>query len=223
MKRLRPIAAVAIVLLLGSFMIHLARPTEPSFQGHRLSEWLNDYSPAFSNGMVILKPEAKRKAAEHAVKEIGTNAIPTLLRCLQATDFPMKTRLNSLLDKQHYLRFRFHSFEDTATLANQGFLILRYDALPAAPTLVQLIQSQDPKRRRWALVCLFCIIQKKDNFLPLILQSLHDSDRSVQITAANCVMIMYPEEAEKAGIYKMFSWMKPATSNPVEAGPRAAK
>ena len=80
MKRLRFILIVLAVFLAGAVVINAVRRPEPSYQGRTLSQWMSDVAPHFSNGMATPKPAEVRQAAEIAVKAIGSNAVPTLVR-----------------------------------------------------------------------------------------------------------------------------------------------
>ena len=239
MKRLRIIIILLAVLFTGIFVIYLIQPKEPSYQDRKLSEWLADYSlartPSAETGHdLVPNREATMKAAERAVKAIGTNAIPTLLKWLQAKDSPLKTKLQAALAKQHFIRVHFQRFEDKANLANWGFCILGNDALPAVPTLMRIMQSPDDRERRWALPCLFAFTEKQDIVLPLVLQSLHDSDRGVQWEAAFYLNDKFPDRRAEYGPFPLSCvipespiWpmirMLNSTTNSTQLAPAAGK
>jgi hypothetical protein len=63
----------------------------PVYQGKGLRTWAREYSLNLNTGI----PESvkKREAAEAAIRGIGTNAIPALLRMLRERDSAMKCRL----------------------------------------------------------------------------------------------------------------------------------
>lgn len=204
MKRLRLIAMVVAFLLLGLLAFRPTDPKEPEYKGRKLSEWLNDNQHNASHTNSIQDSEAVWKTTEHAVKEIGTNAIPTLLLWIQSTNAPLRDRMNSLLDKQSVIRFRFQDSMDKPMMAEYAFKMLGNDALPAVPALVQLARSSNATQRFNARLCLDIIDDKRKVLLPVYLQLLHDSDRHLQLSTALYLSENYPEEAEKAGVNKMF-------------------
>src|SRR5260370_2105057 len=72
--------AVLFVALLGGLVWVPCRASEPVYQGKPLSAWLKD-----------LYPEWKEDVSPHAVvafREMGTNAIPALLKIIQSYDSP---------------------------------------------------------------------------------------------------------------------------------------
>src|SRR5581483_11052027 len=86
MKRLRFIRIV-LVLVLGCLTIAIFRAREPRYQGRTLSEWIkvgDDAYSAFTAHLVgypynELEADPGWKASSHAVRQMGTKAIPFLL------------------------------------------------------------------------------------------------------------------------------------------------
>jgi len=223
MKRLRVIVIAAVVLFLGWLLSHRIEPREPSYQGRRLSTWIYDYFDATRPHSKFPDPRATRQAAQHAIKEMGTNAIPTLLQWLQATDSPMKTRLNSLLNKQHYVRFRFLTAGQKQSMADLCLQTLGKDALPAVPALIKICQSGGSSQRAWALGSLLSITRDRETVLPLLLDLFHGPDASAQVVAAIYLHDNYPDAAEKAGVYQKFPQWKHSATNTVETNSPAAR
>ena len=71
-----------VAVAIGFFAL---RPREPVYQGKRLSEWLADFNRA-GRGQID-------QAAERAIRQIGTNALPFLLTDLSTLDSPYKLAL----------------------------------------------------------------------------------------------------------------------------------
>jgi HEAT repeat protein len=127
-KKQRIVIAALLIVLLGGVAWWLLRPSEPSYQGKSLSAWLGDY----------LLPNAGASDADDAVRHIGTNAIPTLLRMLRAKDSPLKTKSIKLLGRQNLLKIKitpanFKNFE-----ARLAFRALGESASNAVPELLQI-------------------------------------------------------------------------------------
>src|SRR5260370_31341254 len=87
---------VLFVALLGGLVWVLSRPAEPAYHGKPLSAWLKDF-----NGV----PEDTNQAAYVAFRELGTNAIPALLKTLQSRDRPFQKLILALNRTQSLIHF----------------------------------------------------------------------------------------------------------------------
>jgi len=109
-----PHRRILTAILLCALATMLATPpahsAEPKYQGQSLTKWLGNYSRAEADS-----PQEKR--ASEAVRAIGTNAIPHLLRMLTSDDLQLQ------MD------------------AKNGFTILGPTAAPAVPALAKLLAS----------------------------------------------------------------------------------
>jgi hypothetical protein len=130
--------AVIILALLGIVVIGLIfapKPSEPTYEGKRLSIWLREMSDS---------PEQQKRAA-NAVRAMGTNALPSLVRMLQARDSKFKEYVRSLLARQKLVRVRLsppariqHDF------ACRGLWVLGPMAAAAIPSLEENLVSRKP-------------------------------------------------------------------------------
>src|SRR5258708_4956793 len=79
MTRRRKWLLVAACALVACVVVGvITRGKEPSYGGKRLSEW-----GAMYDGRAMMKPSAvDKRDADEAIKHIGTNALPYLLRCI---------------------------------------------------------------------------------------------------------------------------------------------
>ena len=148
-KRVYIALAVLLVALISVAVWQLlhSQEREPVYQGKRLRVWLGEYDAWTPYGAI----EA-RNAAEAAIRQIGTNAIPTLLNMLRKKDSPLVSRLIPLWDQRvtrtSYLPFwvAYPSWYQVhaAVLndqASMGFEILRTNARPAVPALVKIYEQ----------------------------------------------------------------------------------
>jgi hypothetical protein len=103
-KKRRILFSALLVMLLGSFAWWLLLPSEPFYQGKSLSAWLEDY--VSTNGW---NPNAE---TDEAVRNMGTNAYPTLFQMLRAKDSPTKAKLIGLLDRQNLVSINIMASED---------------------------------------------------------------------------------------------------------------
>ena len=149
-KRVQVAVAVLLVALVGVNIwrgLHKRGP-EPVYQGRRLSLWLRDYAGCDTS------PEewdrAKRRA-EHAVRQIGTNAIPNLLEMVRKNESPRMSRLISFWD--HHIAMLKNMpawvqhpawYKNQARYLNMegeiGFKILGAEAQLAVPELMNIYE-----------------------------------------------------------------------------------
>jgi hypothetical protein len=98
-KRLGIAFGVVLLTVAGIIagLIWFANTRDPVYQGKPLSAWLeayNDNPP----------PSATRHEADEALRHLGTNALPALLRRMRAKDTAFKNRWFALVQKQHLIR-----------------------------------------------------------------------------------------------------------------------
>ena len=223
MKRLRVILVFVAVLLGGLLVILFSRPGEPSYQGRRLSQWLDEYEATAFMRVQSTDTKARSQAAHHAVKMIGTNAIPFLIQWLQFTNSPSRDRYNLLLSKQKLIRFRFETERHANNPALRGFGILRDDAQSAAPELARLLESPRQDQRYMAIECLVVIDSEQHKLLPVFLQAFKSTDFNTRMWAGAHLRDAYPAEAEKAGVALDFPGWKPAVTGGTVTNTPAAK
>jgi len=119
-------------------MWQLFRDHEPSYQGRTLSQWV-DQTP---EGWYVNSTEAPE-----AIRRIGTNAIPTILKWISYESSPLRTRIAMLLSRLH-LQPRFTLYpEQRADHAEIVFSILGPEARAAIPELTRLALTSSDDRR----------------------------------------------------------------------------
>jgi hypothetical protein len=122
-----------------------------------LSTWLVDYptvpvSP--TNSASRLQTLTDIRQIEAAVREIGTNAIPTLLNWLRADDTPIKDSFARLAARHSWMPFHPLSSRDQNLLAFGGFRILGRVASPAMPALRAMLHDDNFETRLRAAIAL---------------------------------------------------------------------
>src|SRR5712691_7891424 len=95
-KKLGILLAVLFVALLGGLVWMLSRPTEPAYQGKPLSTWLTNL---YGWGGDTNHP------AFVAFREMGTNAIPALLKIMESGDPPLQRMILELNRRQSLVHF----------------------------------------------------------------------------------------------------------------------
>ena len=84
---------------------------EPTYKGRTLSGWMKmqERPPINDSGMV----DGGLTLANEAIRHIGTNAIPFLLRMLTAQDSPRSSKINEWLQNHdHWERLSWRSADD---------------------------------------------------------------------------------------------------------------
>ena len=170
-QRYRTVLFVLLAGVILAFTFYALRPREPVYQGRRLSAWLRDMG---------LYPAKYRHDAEEAVRQIGTNSLPTLLKLLAAKDsFLKKLTLASLAKMHPLIRVDWPSAQDLHVRAMLAFHVLGPEAKAAIPALTDLLKH--PETAPSAARALMSI--GPDAVLPLV-RALTNENRIVRRTAA---------------------------------------
>jgi len=122
--------AVLFVALLGGLVWVLSRPTEPIYQGKPLGAWLNEF-----NGV----PEDTNQAAFVAFSQMGSNAIPALLRIIQSDDSPLQRMILKLNRMQSLVPFPVRNTWPQKLAASFALYAAGVKAKPALPLLTSLL------------------------------------------------------------------------------------
>lgn len=137
----RRIASTIALLAFLAFLAWLAfHSSEPSYHGKSLSAWLEQARPnnEFDNpfqDIYLDTPSAR------AVRAIGKDALPTLLRLAHTRDTLPRQALFDLFQRYHWLGFRTQRFEDIHLKAAYGFLVLGPEAKSALPELISMLDD----------------------------------------------------------------------------------
>jgi hypothetical protein len=197
MKNRRIIFILLAVLLVGLLVFCFTGPTEPTYKGRKLTSYLRGPweqidgpqtdNPHFGPDIV-------------AIRAIGTNGIPTLLRLIQAHDPPWKAKMISFLNRQKIIHLDIRDARRRRELGIEGFYILAELARPAVPELVRLTENSEPEIRGAALQSLNHIPVTKEVFQPVLERLCHDINKLVKIIASECYYQYYPFEAQRARV-----------------------
>jgi tetratricopeptide (TPR) repeat protein len=123
---LRLIVCLALIVIGG--IVWLAwPPREPSYQGKSLSYWLSSQM-------------YQGTGSSNALRSIGTNAIPTLLRLLKSKDSALTEKLSDLIERQSFVHNPIVSADEKRQKASLGFLLLGQMATNAVPALIDIYQ-----------------------------------------------------------------------------------
>lgn len=172
---------------LARLLLYKPSPPEPVYQGRRLSEWLAHKQ----DGTHV------HVGTEEAIRQIGTNAIPTLLQMLRAHDSPLKLKLMDLAQKQHVIPIHWTSAEDHNIAATYAFQILRATASNAVPALIEIYEKRISGQSAWCVVYSLYDIgpAAQSATIPVLAKTLTDSNAPAYVrnTAAVGLSIMYSQ------------------------------
>jgi len=130
-------AVLAVFALLAWLAFH---SSEPSYHGKSLSAWLEqarqneEIENPFSD-IYLDTPSAR------AVRAMGKDALPFLLRMAHTRDTPLRRSMVDLSRRYDWLRIHPQRFEDIQMKVAYGFLVLGPGARPALPELISMLDD----------------------------------------------------------------------------------
>jgi hypothetical protein len=136
-KRLSAILFIlfALLAIAGLRQILRPRPHDPIYKDKRLSVWLKGYDD--QNKMA----GTEWQAADEAVRDAGTNAIPTLLKMLRAKDSDFTFLAIRLIRQQTLVKNPFPLASELNNRGSRGLQRLGIDATNAVPALVEIFNQ----------------------------------------------------------------------------------
>lgn len=145
---------VLLLALLGALVWDGTRRREPVYEGRELSSWLERHVPT-SDANPPYNSAGWHKANE-ALKTIGTNGIPTLLRMIEAHEPPPFVRtLLDLAQRQRWVRIHYRYPSQRNEEAEYAFAVLSTNAASAVPELIRIYQrNASPSSQRCAALAL---------------------------------------------------------------------
>jgi HEAT repeat protein len=131
------VALAVLVVALASVIVsvivwQLLQRREPEYQGYSLSSWLNN---------VEYTGKLSASAAE-AVRQMGTEALPTLLRMLRAKDSSLKLQLMDWAARQPFVKIEHTPAEELNLRAKCAFAALGAKAQSAVPALIEIANQK---------------------------------------------------------------------------------
>jgi len=162
----------AAVLLLGvSFWRR-----EPRYKGRSLSAWLEDLD---------LETSHSPDQAEQAVRAIGTNAFPSLVRMLCSEEPFWERAVVELEKRQAVLRLRFTPANAVRYRAVLGYGVLGVAARDNVPALIRALTSEknSPQVRASVAAALGCIGPAAHDALPALARAAEDTNPQVHRNA----------------------------------------
>jgi hypothetical protein len=161
------LAAALLAAVVGVVRL-LPGPPEPVYEGRKLSAWL-------ARGATLRARE--RDEAYAVVRELGTNAIPTLLSMARAYDSPLELKWLGLVQRLPVLKLHHTPANSLRFQAELGFDALRSAASGAVPDLMKIYrQAPSPAVQDAAIVALGDIGPPASDAVPLMIEATTSSD-----------------------------------------------
>jgi hypothetical protein len=164
------IAATAAVALLMFWPA-----TEPSYEGKPLSHWLEQYRLARHHGVL------GQAQSEEAVRAIGTNAFPVLIRMIQTHDSRLKQLLMNWSSKQTLFQLGFTPASELRYRAMIGYEILGPAAKSQVAELTAILtMAKVAEVRASTASALGNIGEEAKSAVPALLITAKDQDQRVR-------------------------------------------
>jgi hypothetical protein len=109
-------------------------PVEPVWQGKKLSQWLTECDSD--------NPRDLSESARTAIRTMGTNALPYLLRRIGTRDSKAKMQLRAWAGKGSIIRRLTPTHYNFRISAAAGIEALGKEAAPAVPELIELLHDE---------------------------------------------------------------------------------
>jgi HEAT repeat protein len=182
-KKRRILLAFLIVAVIGTVVWEMVvwermPRNEPVYMGKPLSYWLKGYDqlPIYTNR----PPVSTRYQADQAVREIGTNCIPALLRMLQQPNPSLIDRIVALAQKQHLIKIPFTP-ANLNEKAFWSFMALGSAASNAVPQLVAIFEKNPASFPQMAAPAILGKIgHASEPAIPGLLRGIGNTNRSVR-------------------------------------------
>ena len=142
MKPPYTILNVVAVVFAGCALFYALHTREPVYGGKSLSVWAEDLYPKrpFSEPADVGEFFVKRDQANSAIRQMGTNALPCLLKMLHYRDSSLKIQLMKLAAKQNVIRIRLTLASRINQGAAQAIVGLGILGKPAIPDLIETLE-----------------------------------------------------------------------------------
>jgi hypothetical protein len=168
--------AIAAVSLIAS----LRQPREPEYDGVPLS----DYLRSLTYSQVRLE-----RSARDAIRAMGSNAVPHLIKILDARESRFKTRFNELAGRYSFTRFRFTLMDAQQVQAAMACQELGPAAAAAIPSLARLVD--DPQLGSWAVAAL---AEVSPQTFPLLTNAMNSRWPATRFAAVGQLRLARPRE-----------------------------
>ena len=142
--RLVLLAGLVAVVVAGGISWLTLRTREPVYQGKSLTAWLEQVrEPGYQTQPT--KGDQAITEAETAITQIGTNALPYLMKMAAVKDSVLKDKLIGLSRRQSIVRIHFRRAADYHYAAAEGLSLI-------IPALTNRLSVDENETNRWQIV-----------------------------------------------------------------------
>ncbi|HEV7924290.1 MAG TPA: HEAT repeat domain-containing protein [Verrucomicrobiae bacterium] len=147
--------------------------SEPVYQGKPLSSWLKDMENWNGN---------TNDAAFMAFRDMGSNAIPPLLRVLQSGGGRFRHMVMAVNDKQSVVQLPFGKPWEQSMAAARGLYAMGSNARPALPALTNLLFHSNE-----TITSAIAMAGIGTDALPILLSALSNQNYRIRIAAVSAL------------------------------------
>lgn len=166
--------AILLLAVTVFVLVRLWQPTEPSYKGKSLSHWLEQYHSARGTGTASGE-------AEEAIRRVGTNALPTLIRMIRVRDSWLKETAMKWSSKQEFIKFSFTPASKRRFQAQAGYQVLGAAAKAQVPQLMTILTNDSIAQvRQCTASALGFIGEEAQSAVPALLITAKDPDNQVR-------------------------------------------
>ena len=165
-RRTRQLALLALLLVLAIVAL-LNLPNglwEPGYQGKSLAHWVHDLDSTSSQ---------EKTNAVFAIRHIGTNALPFLVRRLNVRDSGLKLWCEKILARQRWVRIHFRDNYQLHHEAMRALAILGPEARSAIPDVARHVNDYPD-----TLMATYTLWQIGTNSTPVLVEALTNANNS---------------------------------------------
>jgi hypothetical protein len=187
-KRLRLTVGLLLAGVLGLCIWRATAPREPVFEGRTLSSWLDHHVASSAARPPYGSPGWKQ--ADKALRTIGSNAVPTLLRMIRAKDRPPAViKAMQFAERYRWTGIHYRYAYELNEEAEYAFEVLGTNAVSAVPGLIQIYEENvSPSSQRCAAQALGNIGREARPALPALIQRFTHTNTEVRFNAVSAVM-----------------------------------
>jgi HEAT repeats len=187
-KRIGIVTGLLLAGVVGFLLWRPREAREPVFEGRPLTSWLDHHVAASDARPPYNSPGWKK--ADEALRVIGTNGIPTLLKMIQAKDPPpIVVKMLAMARRHGLLRRNYRYAEPRQREAEYAFRMLGTNAANAVPELIGIYKANvSPSSQMYAALSLGNIGRAAQAALPALIENFAHTNRDVRFYAVSAVM-----------------------------------
>jgi hypothetical protein len=194
-KRLGIVSGLLLAIVLGLLVRRALDTPAPVFEGRTLSRWLDHHVATSAAKPPYNSPGWKK--ADEALRQIGTNGIPTLLAMLRAKDPPpLVLKLLERARRHPWTRINYRYAMSRHEEAAYAFEVLGKSAVSAVPELIKIYEKRiSPSSQGCAAVALRHVGRGAQAALPVLIRDFTHTNGSLRFYAVSAVMDIGGEPA----------------------------